>query len=138
MCFLNYIMFIIVMVMSCDIVSYITFMLYFLCKLILSLHLTNSFILATLYVSLALMVLCFFITTSLIKFILCFLYIMHFIHFIVIENISWILVNMLIDMLFVLFGFSIIRSFIKIIFNISSLRLLIITYISFIRTTLNI
>ena len=40
---LNYIMLIIVRVMSCDIVSYITCVFYFLCKIIVTIK-TNKFI----------------------------------------------------------------------------------------------
>ena len=61
---------------------------------------------------------------------------MCFIYLVVIKNISWILDNMLIYVTCVI-ECSITRSFIKVISNITNLWFIIITYIGFIRITLN-
>ena len=109
---LNYIMFIIVMAMSCDMVRYITCMFYPLCKITVTIK-SNKFIYFSYIVCIISVNVSMLIKTNTMNIIITgFLY-LHYaiIYLIVVKNISWILVNMLIYVICVI-EYSVIRSFI--------------------------
>ena len=98
----NYIMFIIVMDMYCDIVSYITCAIHCLCKILIVCGIKCIIILGYIVCIISVNGIMFITNNIISKLIICGLYIVRFVYLIVIKNISLLLINMFVHVICVI------------------------------------